>query len=230
MSEVSVCVTSYKRRDYLDQCLLTFLNLNKYPIKKFIVIEDDPDADMSYFIDKYPKITFIINDEKLGQIRSIDKAYSMIDTKYIYHIEDDYVFAGNKNFMFDSIEILEERQDIHQIWCRHKHDHMAENAHSFNKLFEDQILLTQFSKIPYRMVSVPNTGNWCGFSFNTGLRRKIDYDNLFPEGYSKYLDSDSELGVLTEYHCNLWAMKNNYRAAHLKKGCCYNVGYENSTY
>jgi glycosyltransferase involved in cell wall biosynthesis len=229
MAKVSVCVTSYGRIQSLDQCILTFLNLNTYPIERFIVLEDNPAVDLVLLKNKYPDVDFLKNESRIGQIKSIDKIYNMIDTEYIFHIEDDYIFGGNKNFILDSIEILSRRPEIHQIWCRHSHDHMAENEGSYKTLFENNILSIG-NNIKYRMVSVPNTGNWCGFSFNPGLRRKSDYNKFFPNGYAEHMDNENEPGVITEYKCNLIAMKNNYRAAHLFNGCCYNTGYNTSTY
>ena len=44
---------------------------------------------------QYPQyFTIIINDatqDKLGQIGSIDKAYAEVKTKYVYHLEDDWI-------------------------------------------------------------------------------------------------------------------------------------------
>lgn len=41
---------------------------------------------------KYPQFfKVILNSEKLGQIASIDKAYGEVTTKYVYHLEDDWI-------------------------------------------------------------------------------------------------------------------------------------------
>jgi hypothetical protein len=33
----------------------------------------------------------IVNKKRMGQLFSIDKAYSVVDTEYIFHCEDDWV-------------------------------------------------------------------------------------------------------------------------------------------
>lgn len=38
--------------------------------------------------------TVIINKERQGQMGAIDTAYSMVNTKYVYHMEDDWVQIG----------------------------------------------------------------------------------------------------------------------------------------
>jgi hypothetical protein len=41
---------------------------------------------------KKDDVLIIINPRNLGQINSIDRGYSNVDTKYIFHLEDDWEF------------------------------------------------------------------------------------------------------------------------------------------
>ncbi len=233
---VTVCVTSYDRFERLKQTIDSFRALNAYPIERFVVIEDSAKPEMrKKIIEEYgASVDLIFNEKNLGQPSSIDKAYRTIFTEYIFHTEDDYRYAGNPNFIGDSINILEERRDVHQVWLRHEQDYL--HSHGLDALygpvgirfFEEDVLLTS-NGVPYRMVRFPNWGAWCGFSWNPGLRRTSDYRRLFPEGYAAHVPP-GEIGFRAEFHCNVHAMRNGYRAALLVNGACYNAGHDASTF
>ena len=60
----------------------SFIAHNTHPIEKYILIEDSASPEMARFIRRPPRATFdtiILNDPKLGQIRSIDRAYQEMD-------------------------------------------------------------------------------------------------------------------------------------------------------
>ena len=42
----------------------------------------------------------IYNDVNIGQCKSIDKAYELVDTEYIFHCEDDWEFTS-PNFIIN---------------------------------------------------------------------------------------------------------------------------------
>ena len=78
--KVTFILTSCGRLDLLEQTLNSFLRYNNYPIERYIIVEDSADKDVyAKCIDlntKYGNIfEFIFNEEKLGQTKSIDKAY-----------------------------------------------------------------------------------------------------------------------------------------------------------
>jgi len=181
---VSVVVTSFNRFEFLKQTIDSFLNLNIYPINQFIIIEDSCNFEMKNKILNYynDKVQLIFNETNLTQPRSIDLAYSKVISDYIFHSEDDYIYNGNKNFIQDSIDILEERKDIHQIWIRHKLDmdlQFSVNAVD-NFILDDKILET-LTKVQYKNINYHF--DWCGFSWNPGLRRTIDWKTMFPNGF-----------------------------------------------
>ena len=93
-SEVTVVITSCGRFDLLKKTLDSFFTFNTYPVKKVIITEDSGDDGVYTAIPEEYKnyFTIIVNKPKLGQIRSIDKAYSLVDTDYIFHCEDDWDF------------------------------------------------------------------------------------------------------------------------------------------
>lgn len=228
MKTVTVCITSFNRFDLLKDTIDSFRKLNQYPITRFVVIEDSQNKDMHKKLKETyndGSIDFIFNEENLGQIKSIDKMYATVDTDYIFHSEDDYQYIGNPNFIQDSMDILEEREDLNQVWLRHLANYVVSHGENGLKRFEPEVLKTA-SGVPYRMVK--NNGGWCGFSFNPGLRRLSDYKRLYPNGYAIYIQEGH--GVLSEFACSKHAAKNGYKAALLVNGACHNMGQYVSTY
>ena len=233
---VTVCVTSYDRFDLLKQTIDSFMSLNTYAIERFVVVEDSAKLEMrdKIFKEYGDSIDLIFNEINLGQPRSIDKAYKTITTDYIFHTEDDYLYFGNPHFIQDSICILEERGDVHQVWLRHLENYLVSHGlaalcgEDGIRFFEDEVLFTS-ARVPYRMLRLPHWGSWCGFSWNPGLRRTCDYRRLFPDGYAAHVQP-GKIGFHAEYACNVHAMKNEYRAAFLVNGACNNVGHEASTF
>lgn len=228
MKTVTVCITSFNRFELLQQTIDSFRKLNKFPIERFLVIDDSQNKDMHQKLkDTYSdgSIEFMFNEQNIGQIKSIDKMYATVNTDYIFHSEDDYQYIGNQNFIQDSMDILEENEWINQIWMRHLQNYVISHGENGLKRFESEVLTTS-TGVKYRMVKDNN--GWCGFSFNPGLRRVSDYKKLFPNGYMEHIKEGH--GVLSEFACSKHAAKNGYRAALLVNGACNNMGQHVSTY
>jgi hypothetical protein len=214
----------------LKQMVDSFCELNSYPIEEIIIIEDSGNLDMKDKITNYfgNKVKLIYNDKTLGQAKSIDKLYNCVKSDYIFHSEDDYLYEGNSNFLKDSIDILEERSDIHQIWLRYWNDYDDTHGTQFLSTILEDNELTTITGVKYKMIKSPHYG-WCGFSWNSGLRRLIDYKNMFPNGFQEHI-KNNEVGSLAESLCDKIAASNNYRAAYLVNPACKDKGRNNSTY
>lgn len=217
---ISACITSYNRFDLLQKSLDSFLTINTIPIDKIILIEDGSNINMqSLILAKYGnQIEFIFNNHHLGQIKSIDKMYNQVNTDYILHIEDDFIFDSNPNFIKDGIDLLQENPYIHQIWLRHLNDIIRTHTNLFIQTsIEDKILYTSTS-VPYKMMKPIIMGNWHGFSFQTHIKRTSDYRRMFPNGYQEHI-KNGEVSSLAESIIDLAAGIMGYRAAILVNGC-----------
>ena len=156
---VTVCLTSCGRQDLLEKTLKSFFEFNTYPIERFIVSEDSGMFDVNEELQiMYPEIDFINNGYKQGQIKSIDSMYKMVETKYIFHMEDDWEFYRS-GFIEYSMAKLEADPKLINVWLREKDD---TNGH------------THFNG----MVSLNHNG-WGGFTFNPTLKRLSDYWRIF---------------------------------------------------
>ena len=99
MKKVTVVLTSCGRLDLLTKTIESFNKFNTYPITKFIFIDDSGDIKfkkkankiLTSLLKKYD-YSLIFNENRQGQIKSVDYAYSMVETPYIFHLEDDWEF------------------------------------------------------------------------------------------------------------------------------------------
>lgn len=211
---ITVCITSCGRWNLLQATLNSFLKTNTYPIYKFILHEDSGDLDIFKKIqEKYSFIECIRSESNVGLLKSIDNLYSLVETLYIFHCEDDWYFEGNPNFIQESLYVLQ-NPNIHQVWIR-------------KGIPENWIEKEDLGG--YRMVKQSHFGDWCGFSFNPGLRRLSDYKIMFPDGYNA-LNIHGTNSVLSEHECNQVAASKGYRAAILNNRVCRHLGEGQSTY
>jgi len=195
-SDVTVVLTSCGRFDLLQKTISSFLDYNTYPIKQFIITEDSGHQEVMDCVPERlrDKFTFLINEENQGQIKSIDHAYSLVTTKYIFHCEDDWEFYRS-NFIEDSKKLLQLDSDILQVWLRsYYHDiRIHSGYHSCGERLEHE-------GIPYYRV-LSSKADWQGFSFNPGLRRLSDYLDI-----GKYGDYDHEKSLSKLYsNKKMWA-------------------------
>jgi len=212
MNKVSVVVTTCNRDDLLEKTINSFTVSNNYPIDEYIFVNDCGNSIKelveSFKLENYKIIN---NNEKKGQLLSIDIGYSVVENEYIFHLEDDWMFDTKSEFIKDSLNILNNRENIHQVWIRHDYD----NPHKVESMLQNIEGTLGF------LVIDGFQGVWNGFSFNPGLRRKSDYCRMFPAGYGAFKD---------EKECAIHLKKFNYRAIRLNKTCCYHIGYGRSNY
>lgn len=170
--EVTVTITAFNRPDLLELTLDSFLMFNTYPVKRFIITDDSGiEGCNEYLVSKYSHldVVWIYNKKRIGQIRSIDNMYAMVDTDYIFHMEEDWEFL-KAGFMEKSIQALESDPLILLVQIRGQDDMCGIPILKGNELYD--------------YVSKGFRGVWHGFSFNPGLRRLFDYNLV--ENYTQW--------------------------------------------
>lgn len=133
-----------------------------------IVIEDSDCAEAADIVAKtlsgIPHL-FIQNETNIGQIASIDRAYAEVDTDYIFHCEEDWIFPDGLR-LGDSRALLDALPDVSVVIGRQilnwGHKNFDQNGYDLRG-------------IPYRLSRHDSTRYWGGFTFNPGLRRMSDY-------------------------------------------------------
>src|SRR5262249_14060398 len=117
---VTVVVTSCERHDLLARTMKSFFEFNTHPVGEVIIVEDGkrrPDAEMQSVLRLLSGIHWLNTGKRIGQIGAIDKAYALVRTPYIFHLEDDWEFYA-PGFLEKSLMILEKEQDCLQVWLR----------------------------------------------------------------------------------------------------------------
>jgi len=201
--EVTVVLTSCGREDLLRQTIESFLQFNTYPIKELILIEDSGATGVhEHYKRSVPfPVRTIYNERTLGQIRSVDVAYSFVSTPYIFHCEDDWEFF-KPGFIERSMRILEADPKVVTVWLR-AHDDTGGHP------------IEPERRGHYRYMALDYGNCWNGFTFNPGLRRTRDYarfapysdlEVLFPKGEKREM-------LLAEADLSMYHKLFGYRGA-----------------
>lgn len=215
MDKITAVFTSCGRMDLLRETVSSFLVYKKYPIEKYIVIDNSTDQtlypEIESIFNGIDNLEIIINNENIGQVASIDKAYSLVNTEYIFHCEDDWEFF-EFDFIEKSLDILKSRPDISNVNIRLRNDGTKGSFHPIAGNF-----ISNNGNIYYEYQQ-NYLGEWHGFSWNPGLRRLSDYKMIMP--YTKYFN---EQGVNNK-------MKDmGFKAACLDECYCKHIGEGSTT-
>jgi hypothetical protein len=171
---VTMLITSCNRPFLLEKTLESFVKHNTYPIVKTIILDDSGIINCNESaIAKYKEklnIISLYNKTNISQLRSIDKLYSYVNTKYVFHCEEDWEFL-QPYFIEKSMAIFNANpgEKIFTIWLR------PHNDTSGHPIIRDNANRGYFLMHPqFSYVSRGNRYTWCGVTFNPGLRKIED--------------------------------------------------------
>ena len=170
---VTVVLTSCRRFELLDRCLRSFYEFNSHPVERFILIEDSGDdraRAIAHAVD--PAIEVHVASPPRGQIASIDFAYGMVGTPYIFHCEDDYVFHRS-GFIEEGLKVLKADDRISMVSGRGKPD----VAYRYDPALHP---VTEIGGVTVQVPSRKSHPGWYGYAFHTSLRRKCDWERFGP--------------------------------------------------
>ena len=196
ISNTTFVLTSCGRNDLLEKTLDSFFKYNTYPIDRYIIIEDSADPKVFEECEilnreKYDnKLEFVFNHEKLGQSASIDKAYTMVKTEYIFHCEEDWEFYRS-GFIEDSIKVLKTQPKVIQTWIRPKNDKILNSIDPkiYNLPLGASVRMVNPASFIVKGANEDGTDmiikDYMGFSWNPGVKRLKDWQEL-PNGYSGF--------------------------------------------
>jgi hypothetical protein len=167
-ADITFVITSCGRFDLLRQTLDTFFQYNSAPIRRFILVEDSGQIDVFDALKGLPAhFEVLINKSPLGQIPSIDRAYKNIKTEFIFHCEDDWVFTRS-GFIEQSVPILRLDQKATVVGLRQPGQNLA-----WDTTFDGPVFSA--NGVEYQKRPLWNSLEWGGYTFNPGLRRRLDY-------------------------------------------------------
>ena len=200
---VTVCITSCGRLDLLAETLGSFRAFN--PGGRYILSEDSTDAGIiAEIILRYPEFKVLSGSVRLGIMGSIDRLYSAVETPFIFHLEDDWVFDGPVNWGA-ALALLEHDDKIANICVR-----AFEEIKPKYRARSDRRDLEGATFQVMRRNSHPEFFGW---SPNPGLIRKSLYDRYKP--FARMMP-DQMSGVIKADGRTL---------AHLMPGVARHIGY-----
>jgi hypothetical protein len=175
---ISFVITSCGRFDLLEDTLSSFFRHNRAPIARYILVEDSGKESVRETLAKCAfQFTILVNNPRLGQLRSIDRAYASVETPFIFHCEDDWRFFRG-GFIEESIRILNAFPNVSAVLSRRTGQ---------NPIFDEIFLSSQISQlgdIGFRIMNVERLPPWGGYSFNPSVVRVADYKAIGP--FSKF--------------------------------------------
>ena len=219
-NEITFVLISNDRLELLEKTLSSFFTYNTCKIKRFIIIDDSNSNRISAFLsNNYPEIEFISNKKRLGQIASIDKAYNMVDTEWIFHCEDDWEFF-EKGFIENSMAILCEYPKIINVWIRDLND---TNGHPYEK----KLLQTKCG-IQFHLMKTSYKRWWHGFTFNPSLKRLSDWEKIgrYKDCKIRITDKSKRFDKPREADIGEMYYRLGYRAAILTQGYIRHTGWD----
>lgn len=189
IEDITFVLTSCGRVNLLFKTIDSFLKYNTYPIKEYIIIEDSGDDEIVKKIrHRYgEQFKIIANQQNIGLIKSIDKVYSTVSSKYVFHCEDDWVFYRS-GFIEDSLEIINFNPTITYISLRSYYHDLHVNSPSI--AYSSSISISKNLKIreisnQKRNVNIAFSGNPHLFELNNTIK------GIMP--FSKWATCESDI-------------------------------------
>jgi len=215
-SLVSVVITSCNRLNLLKHTIETFNAMNTYPIKEFIIIEDSANKEThKELCALYPDYTLILNGKNRGLIDNVDRAYAVVTTPFVFHMEDDWEFL-KPGFIEPSIDVITNNHMVMQVWISNIHNQPLDPDSSSS------------GGTTYRYAALDGMNHiWHGFTFNPGIRSVRAYQSLAP--YSQW-SPETDFLALRECKIGEEYFRRGYRAAVLMDSYCKHTGELESTW
>ena len=211
MSDITCVLTSCDRWGLLKNTLETLIGVNCGGVRfaHTIIIEgsgrqDKPDwwdANKQRYAAYFGKIEWIANKGKRGQVFSIDRAYSMVKTSYIFHAEDDFNYVKGGDFIARSQRILEKYPEISMVSLR------GDDCNGHPNM--------QVLGIPFKIQEPYWRGGWGGINWNPSLRRTKDWSDI--GSYSRHT-TYTERGLDSELKISKLFLDKGFRIAVLPDG------------
>jgi len=168
----TVVVTSCGRFDLLRRTLQTLRDTADIAPEGWIITEDSgDDAARAVATDLgLQNAEVIVNRPALGQMRSIDLAYSKVQTPYVFHCEDDWAFTRS-GYIGESYRVLTAAPHVSIVCLRPRSEE--------NKLVRDAPGTT-IAGVEVYLLDPKLHPEYFSYAFNPGLRRMADYQRIGP--------------------------------------------------
>lgn len=233
MNKVTLCFLSCKRIDLFKKVFDSFWEncLDTNLIDSFIIIDDNSvDNDRLEIMNFAKKINVpnlvIFKNELKTLCKSFNLAFDICNTKYLFTIEDDWIFFKKNTFITESLEIFSKHQHVKKIipdlsTSGKKLDFFPQQDHYATSLGTEYII------DEYR---IQDMGFWASYSDRTGVidvescLKNVGYYTLNPQFCHDYSRPTTE----TDYAIRF--SNSGFRTAYFKNSIMREIsnGYESA--
>lgn len=163
--DYEVVVTSCGRFDLLRASLASLVAHLDVAPRRILVIEDSGDPGVAAALAGLDgPFSVVVNERRLGQMASIDKAYALLEAPFVFHTEDDWLFERS-GFIAESAALLRARADVSMVGLRPRAE--------LNPLIRDMPEET-LAGVRHFALDPARHPEYFSYSFNPGLRRLAD--------------------------------------------------------
>jgi glycosyl transferase family 25 len=137
---ITFTITTCKRIELFEKTMNSFINCctDLHLIKEWICIDDNSnEEDRNRMKELYPFFKFYFKKyEEKGHPQSLNILLNMINTPYIFHMEDDWQYIRKRNYITECLEVLSSDINIGQCLINK----------NFSELTKDYIIKGGFIK------------------------------------------------------------------------------------
>jgi len=209
---ITLTMTTCKRFDLFEQTVNSLLNNVKdiHMIERFICIDDNSShEDRMKMLEKYPffEFQFKRTDQK-GHAFSMNLLKKKLtdEDKFIFHLEDDWVFLTRRNYISKAIRILKDNERVGQVLFNRNY---AETISDYdiqggNPIVNNKFLIHDYIKDEKERNQKYKWSNahWPHFSFRPSITKKEVFDKVgkfkdIPNFETDYGERYTELGFVS---------------------------------
>ena len=181
---ITFTMTTCRRYELFEKTMNSFLNCctDLDMIDRWIIVDDNSsDEDRLKMKTNYPFIEFVYKSSNMkGHANSMNIIKQYVNTPYLIHMEDDFLFFKRRSYINDAIYIINDDKDIKQCLFNNNYGEVSKDIHwkggynisskhiryNVHEYTETQKEKDDFSaKFPYQ----PNCAYWPHFSFRPSV-------------------------------------------------------------
>ena len=216
---LTLTMTTCKRYDLFTQTVNSLLNNVKdlYMIERFICVDDNSShEDRVKMLDNYPFFEFVFKKpHQKGHVESMNILRGKLTDadRFIFHLEDDFVFLRKRNYIAKSIRVLKDNPKIGQVLFNRNY---AETPEQYNIQGGDgfggrngvpgvPFLIHEYVPEKEKRKYSVSCEYWPHYSFRPGITKKEVWDkvgkfNTVPHFEMEYAFRYVNAGYVTAFH------------------------------
>lgn len=201
---ITFTITTCKRYDLFEKTINSFINCCQdiHRIDKWFLVDDNSsEEDRQKMREKYPFFQFYFkNISEKGHPQSMNIIRKNVTTPFIFHMEDDWQFVFQKNYISNCLEVLSYSDTYGQCLINKNYGEterdiniiggILQKTKSGLRYYEHEFCKDdeEFKEFYKKYGLGPNSAYWRHFSFRPSLMRKYIIDKLgeFNENISHF--------------------------------------------